>query len=426
MSTKKLFSEWYGYDKVVKSPQDKFSNQDLGYRITGYNGTAWFLLSSEAAEVIMALPADRRHSAANAYYTECDGITADDFKTWLHSQEYLLSKPNDQSRNWRNASVRLRNPGLANEYHFHVIIGSFFGHKSRSDRIFRMIEINEFVHRGAEGQTLENFLETDTSYQGKCKDLVLEVYSPESKRLFGYGVPKIFMFGGSTSLKVKKLLLELTVEEMKKVLDWKNNSYYSSSSSDASVDFAALFIGAALGNVQKIEVKEMKGPEIKNAVMAEFFSGSKEFWSNLGARTDTSRMVAITLEELEAINFDAEEFTRNFSYFIRADVLGKLTPVEIIALVLGYHKSARWAQPNKGDTTQEVITQMMMHGKLDPEFIAKLIAHIVISNNGLIIVNDELIENSFDEMPISWAYQMLPKSNQKRKLVHPAAVSVLI
>lgn len=426
MSPKKLFSEWYGYDKVVKSPQDKFSNQDLGYSITGYNGSAWFLMSSEAAEVINNLSVSRRHDAANSYYPECDGITADDFKTWLYSEEYRLINPREQHRNWRYNQTRLRNPSLKNEYHFLALVQSFFGHRTRSDRLFRMIEINEFVHRGSDGQTFENFLETDSNYQDKCKNLVLEIYSPESKKLFGYGVPKIFLFGGSTSLKVRKLLLELTVEEMNKVLDWKNNSYYSSSSSDSSVDFAGLFIGAALGKVQKIAVKEMKGDEIKNAIMAEFLSGSKTFWSNLGARTDTSRMVAIVLEELLPINFDAEEFTRNFSYFIRADILGKLTPIEIIALVLGYHKSARWAEPNKGDTTQEIITQMMIAGKLDPVFIAKLIAHIVISNDGLMIVNDELIEHSFDEMPISWAYQVLPKSNQKRKLVHPKAITVLM
>lgn len=426
MSPKKVFSEWYGYDKIVNEPMTKYSNIDLGYMRTGHGGVVNHYLTPEGAEAIKALPREIREMMASAWYAESDGLTADDFTAWVVSGE--RADKNASWRNWRQQRVFRQNPSLKNHHWFGRIIGAFFNYRKRSDRIFRIIEINEFLNSASDDQTLENFLETDQNYQAKCKNLEFTIYSEASEKLISreFDIPKFLKFGAGCSLPVRNKLLKLNRSEFEKVLNWEKNDYYSSSSTDASPDFVDLFISAALGKAEKITVKEMTGKEVKNVIMAEFLSGSPEFWTNLSAKRSLTDAVAMVVDELNKLLFHEVEFTRNFSYLISTGVLSKLSPLEVIALTLGYNKSARWAAPNKGETTLEIATKMMVEKKLDPEFFAKLVSYIVINNLDLIVVNDDLADHTFEDVPVSWAYPIIIKSNQKRKLVHHKAVLALM
>jgi hypothetical protein len=383
-------------------------------------------LTPEGAEAIKALPREIRQTMISAWYPASDGLTEDDFTAWVVSGE--RTNKNASWRNWRVQRALRRNPSLENDYWFPKIIGAFFNYRKRSDRIFRVIEINEFLHSAPADQTFENFLENAQNYQGKCKNLELTVYSDKSTKLVGrdFDIPKFLKFGSGCSLSVREKLLKLKRSELEKVLNWETNAYYSSASTDASPDFVDLFIGAALGKAEKVTIKEMSADEVKNIIIAEFLSGSPEFWTSLSAKKNLADTVSVVIDDLNRIIFKEIEFTRNFAYLISTGVLSKLSPLEIIALTMGYSKSARWAAPNKGDTTLEVATKMMIDKKLDPEFFAKLVSYIVINNLDLIVVNDDLADHSFEDVPISWAYPIITKSSQKRKLVHHRAVLALM
>lgn len=425
MSPSKLLTEWYGYDKEVKAPDNKHSNLDLGYILAGYSGSFYTKITSEGAEAIKSLPKEIREIMVQAWYPASDGLTDEDFIAWVHSGQRSAEKT---WKNWREQQVFRKNPHLLKSWDFGNLLKGFFKYGKRSDRIFRIIEMNEFLHRATEDQTLENFLETDKEYQAKCKNMELVVYSNNSNKFFEYdeSLPKFLKFGGNTTIKVKEELLKLTRSDFEKVLAWETNPYKSSCTSDASLTFAKLFIKAALGDNQKVEIKELSGQEIKNTVMTAFLSGSENFWNSLGAKRDISMATEVVLDELRKISFNSDEIKRGLSYLIHTGVLNKLSPVEVIAVTLGYDKPGRWAEPNKGEPTLEVATKMMIAGKLDPQFFAKLVAYIIINNLDLIIVDDELAEHDFEEVPISWAYPLINKSRQKRKLVHPKAVLILI
>lgn len=420
-----MLNEWYGYDKEVKAPENKLSNLDLGYILNGYNGTFYTKITPEGAEAIKSLPKEIREIMVQAWYPASDGLTDDDFVAWVHSGQRSAEKT---WKNWREQKVLRRNPRFLKNWDFGKLIESFFKYGKRSDRIFRMIEMNEFLHHAAEDQTFENYLETNTEYQEKCKNMELTMHSKLTTKLLEYdeSLPKFLKFGGNTTNKVKEELLKLSRSDFEKLLAWETNPYKSSCTSDGSLDFARLYIKAALGSSQKVEIKELSGQEIKNTVMTAFLSGSENFWNSLGSKRDISMATEVVLDELRKISFNSDEIKRGLSYLIHTGVLNKLSPVEVIAVTLGYDKPARWAEPNKGETTLEVATKMMIAGKLDPEFFAKLIAYIIINNLDLISVDEELGEHDFEEVPISWAYPLINKSRQKRKLVHPKAVLILI
>lgn len=425
MSPSKLLNEWYGYDKEVKDPTEKYSNFDLGYMLVGYNGTYYTRMTSEGAEAIKSLPKEIREIMVKAWYPASDGLTDDDFIAWAHSGQRSSEKT---WKNWREQKVMRKNPRLLKNWDFGNLVKGFFKNGKRSDRILRIIEMNEFLHRATEDQTFQDFLETDTEYQEKCKNMELTLHSKVTSKLFEYdeSLPKFLKFGGNTTNKVKEELLKLTRSDFEKVLAWEANPYNSSCSSDSSLSFVKLYIKASFGQVQKVEIKELSGQEVKNTVMTAFLTGSENFWNSLGQRKDISTEIEIVLDELRKISFNSDEMRRGLSYLIHTGVLSKLSPVEVIAVTLGYDKPARWAEPNKGEPTLEVGTQMMVNGKLDPEFFAKLIAHIIINNLDLIVVDEELAEHTFEEVPVSWAYPIINKSRQKRKLVHPKAVLALI
>lgn len=423
MSSNNPLSEWYGYDKLVQEPDIRVRAFDLG--ITTRYGDRGYPISQKAADFIKSQHSGAREYIARTYYPECDGRTDEDFSNWI-SKKAIAASIATWPNNWRMQEALSINYSMKNEYYFNTIIHKFFGYKRRSDRIFRIIELNHFLHYAKSDQTLKNFLETDTNYQDKCKRLEFQILSNDSKKLYESGIPKFLEFGSNCTLKVRERLLGLTLDEFKKLLTWDKNQYYSESKKDTSLNFVELFIGAALGAVEKVSLRELSPAEIKNAIMTEFFSGSKEFWNSLSAKKDIYGTMTFVLNELSQVSFIGNEFTRNLSYLIHTDVLSKLSPIEVVAIILGYHKSARWAEPNKGETTLETATKMMIDGKLDPEFFAKLVAHIIINDLALIVVDEDLCENTYEDTPISWAYELVKKSKQKRKLVHPKAIQAMM
>lgn len=425
MSSSKLLSEWYGYDKEVKAPTNKYSNIDLGYTSRSYSGREYVLLSPEGAEAIKKLPSEIRSQMIQAWYPASDGLTDDDFYDWVYSGRRIAG--NDWS-NWRYQEVERRNPKLQISWDFGNLVNNFFKYGQRSDRLFRIIEMNEFLHTAEETQTFEDFLTTNKEFKDKCKNIELTKHSKLTSKLYEFdeSLPKFLKFGGNTTIKVKEELLKLTRSEFEKLFEWETNPYKSSATSDGSLIFAKLYISAALGDVKRVEIRELTGPEVKNTIMAAFLSGSENFWNSLGAKRDVATATEIVLDELRKVSFNSDEMKRGLSYLISTGVLKKLTPVEVIAVTLGYDKSARWAEPNKGETTIEVATKMMIENKLDPEFFAKLVAYIIINNLDLIVVDEELLDHTFEEVPIVWAYPLIKQSNKKRKLVHPKAIQILI
>jgi hypothetical protein len=421
-----LFADWYGYTKTVKEAKTVFSTHDLGHTDPRtFVGIAYLYISPKVAEIIKNLPKEEKGLAIAARYPACDGYTDEDFKNWLDRDD----RPFDYPRlPWREQVALERNSSIKQNYWLGQLLRSFFSYNSRSERIFRIIELNEFIHRAKENQTLKDFLETDTSYQDKCRSLEITVYTDDSKRLFSNEdtMPKFLKFGENSSLKIKEQLLKLTRVELEKVLDWENNPFLSKSASDASLPFVMQFIKAAFGEVKKAPITELSKRDMKNAVMSAFLSGSQSFWDSLGTRKDVSLSTETVIDELRRIDFNAAEMKRNFSYLIHTGILNKLSPVEVIAVTLGYEKPARWAEKNKLEPTLELATQMMIDEKLDPEFFARLVAYVIINNLDLISLDEEFLENDFKDIPMSWAYNIISKSKQKRTLVHPKAILALL
>jgi hypothetical protein len=423
---KNPLSNWYGFEKKVTKPEQSYEDRDLAIYKTSYYNHAVHM-SPEIARLIRSAPnEDARRSIKRLYFPPADGFTDEDFIKFLETP--LTGDAAKGHYNWRTIEALNQSAAdlasAANNYSIKAAFSKFFDASSpRTDRLLRIIEINEFLnHTKPDDLTFENFLETDTSVEEKCKKLILHEHSIPLETFFNYSLPEFLQYPARIALKTKQLLLPLTKEQMLKVFDVESNPYARANSSNShSFEFAELYIAAALGEVTEAPVKELTDKEVSNAITLSLLSKT-EYWDKVSSSRRCARLLSNILEEFEKIAFTADTFKRNFAYLVEADVLKELTATELAAVVFGFEKSHRWAEPNKGKSTLEVLMELMQSKKLDPVAGAKLIAHIINNHLQPIVLELDYDWSILVDAPPAWAYEMLPHSEKKRSIGQPPLV----
>lgn len=426
MVAKKLFNEWYGYDKHVLRSERRYQPRDLYIR-SGSNYYNYYL-SEEIANYIKnsPIPEEQKKFILARHTPESDGRTDKDFIVWVESNDLQKLSSTYSYAPWRAIEIVSDQTDLVDTLLSELNI-FFKADSTRSDQIFRIIEINEFLHKGTAGQTFEEFLNSNTEYEENCKKLLLKKYSPVSETLISYQAPTFLSFGPKVSQKARKLLLELEHNDFVKVIDYKNNPLMSARDSKATThEFVKLFIDTALGKITLAEVKELDPKEISNHIILAYMAGASSLWRQADMQSNIMSSTSEIIKELQRISYHGENFKRHFSYLISTGALSNLTAIEVVAVVLGYDKSARWSAPLKGKSELETITELMIEGKLDPTFISKVIAHIIIHQTNVVQVNEDCDWETIAEMPVNWAIETLPTSHKKSPLVYPAIIKVLM
>lgn len=426
---KNPLSNWYGYDKKVTKPENSYENRDLSIYKYSYSGNAVHMSPEIAKLIRLARDEDVRIRLKSLYFPPADGFTDEDFIKFLETP--LTGDAAKGYYNWRTIEALNQSDmelaSSADNYSIKSAYSKFFDTSSpRTDRLFRIIEINEFLnHTKPDDLTFEAFLETDQSVEEKCKKLILQEHSVPLDTYFNYSLPDFLQYPARIALKTKQLLLSLTKEQMLKVWDVESNPYAKANSSNShSFEFAELFIAAALGEVTEAPVKELSESEISNAITLSMISKT-EYWEKVASNRRASGLLKETLEEFDKIYFTADTFKRNFAYLVEADVLKELSAVELAGVVFGFDKSHRWAEPSKGKSTLEILMELMQNDRLDPVAGAKLIAHIVNNHLQPIVLDLDYDWSILVDAPPAWAYEMLPHSEKKRSIGLPYLIGLL-
>lgn len=428
--SKNPLSNWYGYEKKVAKPEQSYKDRDLGiYKTSYYNGELRF--SPEIARVIkLTYGEDAKRNIAKVYFPPADGFTDEDFLKFLETEDFKAAVMT--YHNWRTFEAMVRS-GLdmdsrSGNYAIKNVFSEFFDTSSaRTDKLFRIIEINEFLNHGKEDNlTFAEFLSTDTAVEEKCKNLLLHEHSTPLTNLINHSLPDFLRYPARIALKTKQLLLPLTKEQMLKVFDVESNPYAKANASNShSFEFAQIYIAAALGEVTEAPVKVLTDKQVSNAITLSMISKT-EYWEKVAANRRASGLLSEVLMEFEKIYFDADTFKRNFAYLVEADVLKELSATELAGVVFGFEKSHRWAEPNKGKSTLEVLMELMQSKKLDPVAGAKLIAHIVNNHLQPIVLDLDYDWTILVDAPAAWAYEVLPHSEKKRAIGQPPLVGMMI
>lgn len=418
--SKNPLSNWYGYDKKVEPASSSYTESDLYIRRT-YSGR--YNLSPEFAKTIRYTSDDDiKRRLASLYFPPADGVTEEDFLKFI--EDYTIEPKKDTYLNWRTI-IALDKSGIPREskhdtYTIKNVYSKFFSLGTRSDRLFRIIEINEFLnHTKPDSLTFAEFLETDEKVAEKAKNLILQEHNVPLNSYFHYNLPDFLEFSSRITLKTRNLLLPLTKEQMLKIFDYESNPYTKANSTNSySFEFAELYIGAATGEIKEAPVKTLEPEQISNAITLALISKT-EYWEKVAANRRASGLLSEILEELDKISYNMDSFKRNFAYLIHEGVLEKLDAKELVGVVLGFDKSHRWAEASKGKSTLEILMEFMQAGKLDPVVAAKLIAHIVNNHLQPIVLDPEFDWAIVDDSLAAWVYQILPHSDKKQTLKIP-------
>lgn len=414
-TSKKLLDEWYGYSKRVDT------GNEYGFTFIDNLPTKVRLFFGDDYDLV------RNYSGQ--YYPECDGLTDDDFIEWVKNTPNLLG---GYIKNWRSRGIinrLVKDLGLGSHdyaglYRVTDLITSFYvTDKPRNDRIFRVIELNEFLSRGKPTQTLEDFLLTDTEYVEKCKKQIITKTS-HLDEILNQDLPDFLKFGTKTSTKARQLLLPLTLEEMKKVLDFEKNPLnHSNPQGSHTADFAEAFIKAAFGSgTEQVVIHELDHKQVHNAIAAAFLSsGSLSFWNAVSAsKASPAEIMELASEEILKMNSAQASFTREFAYIVSTDALSKLDPDEVLAVAHGYDKPHRWAASHKGKGPLTIVTELIHSKKVDAVVILKLIAYTVINNDKLIKIEEDFNWELINEVPAMWTYATLTSKASCKLTLSPA------
>lgn len=423
MDQKKLLNEWYGMPE-----KDSFHSP---WRLHPIDS-----LPTEVRSAILNLSREMQDYISREYTPPENGSTDEDFIKWALKQ---TSKPMRAFYHWKSTEAfprimdTLGIDGVndwANTYKIVRLLNDLYTYNSqRNDRLFRIIELNEFLLRGSEGQTLEEFLRTDTEYQDKCRGIVISS-SEYAMALIQDDLPEFLKFGPKIALKTRHLLLPYTVEEMSKIVDYKNNPVLRvNPKGSGTVEYAKMFIEAAINGPSEDQMilTEVASDEILNLVASAFLSsGSMHYWQKV--KTATSRTipetVQVAMEEIMKMDSNNPALTRDFAYLIHTGVLEKLNPDEVMALAHGYDKPHRWATANKGKGTVNIITELIYEKKVDPVQILRLIAYTLVKNEKMIKIDKDFPWETLDDVPPVWSYEALA-ANAKCKLVVPSSIRMM-
>lgn len=424
---KSPLSNWYGYDKIVEPAAGSYTEGELYFRRT-YSGR--HNLSHEFANVIKRTSDDNvKRNLARLYMPPADGVTEEDFLKFIES--YSLSEYKGSYYTWRaiiamNKS-KIQYHSSSHNYSVRGAYSSFFSVGKRTDQLFRIIEINEFLHHtDSENITFAEFLETNKEVAEKAKNLILEEKDIPLENYFGYRIPDFLTFPSRLNMKTRDLLLPLTKDQMHKLYDWETNPYREGSNggNSCTFDFVKLYIGAATGEITAKPLKTLDETQVQNAISLALIKETA-YWEKVSEQRGAGIFLIQVLDELMKISYNTDAFKRNFAYLVHEGVLEKLDAKEIVGLVLGFEKSHRWIETSKGKSTLEQLTEIMQEGKLDPVHAAKLIAHIVNSHLQPIVFDPDFDWSIVDDTLPAWLYQVLPHSEKKQALKRPLLSEIM-
>lgn len=435
VDSKNFLNEWYGYDKTIVWPESE--------KIPPSGSRTYYKLGPRVSQKVLEY-VNKQYSfnqdvIVRSYFPESDGFTDEDFISWATTSLDMSTPAGFFTLTWRNQKAsNLFLESLPEEIVAREVFtefNNFFPVRKgmkRNDLLFRSIEINEFVHRGSTGQTLENFLSTDKEYRKKCRELHLEYYSPLTLRVFDKKAPKFFSFGTKVPIKARNLLLPLTVEQMIKILDYKSNPYGSTNlATSHTFNYVELYIDAALGKVKRQTVKEYSQNELQNKLSRLIMTSSPEFWRNIESKCNSNKKslvhimnaIAIMISEL---NFNNSDFSRGMSYLIDTGELENLNAAELIAVIHGYNNENSWATVSSGKSNIETITELMIDDKLSPKLICSLISFVVMKQEQRIIVKEDMDWSIYEDTLTHWIHAAIPQGRGKSRVKRPKVLEVLL
>lgn len=417
MSDRKLFNEWYGYDKKVIATREFTSEAHTTLQnetgLYSTNSLLKFMPVNVAESIVDLFPADSdaRKYAASAWRPEADGYTTEDFLAWLKGLDpTLVASKRDLKLPWhldQNSSSNMLD----------LCADFFIPNTPRSDKLFRVIEMHEFLTRGDDSQTFQNFLETDTEYAEKCRAIDLTGVCNKSPDVINIrplliAPPRVFKFGSRVGQRTRDLFLPLTKDQLSKVVDfWKNDILRINFAKSHTFDWVKLFIQSSLGEYKRPIVNKMPIFDIKNYFLYKIMDKWQSNRNSL-QQVDASYVGAVCNEILSATFQD--DGTRMISYLIQSNALDDLPPLEMIAILTACRKPTCWAEETRGKSALEIFTEHMIDGVFSPAAACKFISYIIINNKQPISVTEDFDWSLINDTYPDWSYLVVPTTKSFR------------
>lgn len=420
MSSRKLFNEWYGYDKkLIRSPDSeknpKITKFFLVSTINHYNAQHIAFMPSEIAQAINDQFPNRRESVRVAKYwrPDCDSRTSAEFLEWMTT----LTSESLEREVYGNLPWYATEPSENLNWYLRNEIYDFYKYDNpRSDKLFRLIELSEFIERGNDTQTFREFLLEDQICAEKCRTLDtsnLENY----EHLLQSGSPKFFNFGRGVSQKSRDLFLPLTKENMKTILDYRKNPIIKSNYNKSySNEWLELYFKSALGKHKPLDIKMYDEVSIKEYLLYRILD---KFEKSPASRRYTK--MDLLQEIIHKINYLTlnNDARKGMSYLMSTNSLSELSNIELMAFICGYERDSLWAVPERGRSAVEIMTEMMYEEKIKPALACRIISYIVLESKSPISVTTEFDWSSIEDTPSHWAHSLLPSKSTRRVSTYP-------
>lgn len=430
MTKRKLFNEWYGYDKKVPTPPKNETTKSAG--VIQQSSWWWKTISTSVVEYITEDSAKAILSrfsknskeivpAATRWYPPADGRTEEDFINWVNTVTFSkneLEKPDYSQLPWYASFHGLTNWGLKRK-----VYGFFNFDEPRSDMLFRLIELSEFMDRATDTQTFEQFLLTDEICAEKCRKLDLTNLG-KYKDLISSDAPRFFSFGRGVGQNTRNLFLPLTKAEMDKVLDYANNPMLNANwIKSYSYEWAELFVKTALGQHKMLEIKMYDITEIREYLMYRIIEKYEQ-----DAARNKSKAIELLMHICHALGYlhINEDGCRGLSYLIGTDVFTKLNTREIVAIACAYEDSRLWAESERGKSAIEIATELMDEEIINPNAFCELIAHIILNAKTPISVTRDFEWEIIKDVPSEWAHSLIPQPKNPKTPQTPSIIDRIL
>lgn len=430
MVKRKLFNEWYGYDKKVVTPEKPEPTESTSSLIRAshfwkkINTSIVSHITDESAKAILArFPKDSKgvSPAVTRWYPPVDSYTENDFINWINAKTFTQEEIESISYTTLPWYVSLH--GL-NDWELERKIQNFFQFdEPRSDALFRIIELSEFMARATDTQTFEEFLLTDQEHTIKCRNLDLTGIS-NYKNLLGKTAPRFFSFGRGVGQNTRDLFLPLTKAEMSKVLNYNKNPMLNANwAKSYSYEWAELFFKTALGQHKILDIKLYSPSEIREYFMYRVIEKFEQ-----DSHKNKSQAITLLMEICHALKYLHldEDSCRGMSYLIETGVLTKFTPLQVVAIACGYEESKLWAEPERGKSSIEISIELMNEEIISPKEFCELVSYIIINEMAPIAVSRDFDWAIIKDVPIEWAYTLLQPAKNPRPPQIPIVISKML
>lgn len=418
MTKEKLFESFYGFDKEWVIPEDirsvrvyDLANNPKDYRYQTIRVTP-------QAEKILKKQVSWNQLLR--YTVPVDGYTDEDFLKWAKDSE---NENAAMFGSWHMS--RFMNKTLVAGSHLEQLVRKFFTtpngrHKKtdlkRDEKAFRLIELNEFFARAKENQTLKNFLETDDKIEDFCKSFTYNNYGASSKNLLSTDY-KFMRFNKHFSIKARKIILDLTKEELQKVILQRNTNPLKNTpyENTGSFSFIKDFIDHALGKTTLVQRNVLPHNEIQEAFTLNLIK-DYNYWKNSPENISVHKRLQSAGSLIEEV-YDKNKCSQEFlTYLVEKDLIKKYNPKETIAILIGACNIRYWVSKTSGKDIREIAMEKSDNEEISMYSLLEFISYIICNDLDAVSgVNFDWA--SFNgEVPADWSYSLFPtvKSREPR------------